>query len=74
MPALEAYTRQNAANDTIIGVPDVTGMGLRDAIYTLESKGYTVTSSGHGSVVRQEPLAGAIIDSDAQAVAIVLND
>ena len=74
MPALEAYTEQNAANDTLLGVPDVIGMGLRDAIYALESKGYTVKSSGHGSVVRQEPLAGALIDNDKQSVTIVLND
>ena len=74
MPALEAYTEQDAANDSIIGVPDVMGMGLRDAIYTLESKGYTVASSGRGSVVSQDPVAGALIDSDAQAVTIVLKD
>ena len=74
MPALETYAEQNAANDTIVGVPDVLGMGLRDAIYTLESKGYTVTSSGRGSVVRQEPLAGALIDSGSQPVTIVLKD
>jgi len=58
----------------LLGVPDVIGMGLRDAIYALESKGYTVKSSGHGSVVRQEPLAGALIDNDKQSVTIVLND
>jgi DNA-binding FadR family transcriptional regulator len=49
-------------------------MGLRDAIYTLESKGYMVSSSGHGSVVAQEPRAGALIDSDTQAVSIILKD
>ena len=74
MPALETYDRQDAANDTIVGVPDVRGMGLRDAIYTLESKGYTVKNSGHGSVISQEPMAGALIDSDTQSVFIVLKD
>ena len=74
LPALETYAEQDAANDTIIGVPDVIGMGLRDAIYALESKGYTVSSSGHGSVISQEPLAGALIDGDKQAVTIILKD
>jgi beta-lactam-binding protein with PASTA domain len=74
LPALENYSEQNAANDTIIGVPYVIGMGLRDAIYALESKGYTVSSSGHGRVISQEPLAGALADSDKQAVTIVLKD
>ncbi|MBO7371942.1 MAG: PASTA domain-containing protein, partial [Bacteroidales bacterium] len=73
LPAIEAYAVQDAANDTIVGVPDVLGMGLRDAIYTLESKGYAVSCSGRGRVVSQEPLAGALTDG-RQAVTIVLKD
>ena len=38
--------------------PDVTGMGLRDAIYLLESMGYTVDAKGRGKVV------GMDIDND----------
>jgi hypothetical protein len=34
-------------------VPDVKGMGLRDAIYLLESKGLTVRVKGVGKVVKQ---------------------
>lgn len=39
-------------------VPDVTGMGLRDAIYLLESMGMRVNVTGHGSVVSQSVAAG----------------
>ena len=33
------------------GVPNVKGMGLRDAIYLLESQGYKVESKGRGKIV-----------------------
>ena len=39
-------------------VPDVKGMGLRDAIYLLESKGLTVRVKGVGKVVRQSVTPG----------------
>ena len=39
-------------------VPDVTGMGLRDALYLLESMGMRVNVTGHGSVVSQSVIAG----------------
>lgn len=34
-------------------VPDVTGMGLRDALYALESKGLTAEITGYGRVSHQ---------------------
>lgn len=34
-------------------IPDVRGMGLRDAIYVLENAGLTVKSKGMGKVIRQ---------------------
>ncbi|OWY24057.1 PASTA domain-containing protein [Sphingobacteriales bacterium UPWRP_1] len=40
-------------------VPNVTGMGLRDAIYLLESQGLKVRFSGQGQVVDQSPLYGS---------------
>ena len=39
-------------------VPDVTGMGLRDAVYLLENLGYLVEFSGVGKVKRQSIRAG----------------
>jgi cell division protein FtsI (penicillin-binding protein 3) len=39
-------------------VPDVTGMGARDAVYTLETAGLRVTLDGRGTVFSQSPAAG----------------
>lgn len=39
-------------------VPAVTGMGLREAVYTLERAGLQVSVSGRGKVVSQLPAAG----------------
>jgi cell division protein FtsI (penicillin-binding protein 3) len=39
-------------------VPDVTGMGMRDAYYILENAGLRVNSTGKGKVVRQNPSPG----------------
>jgi cell division protein FtsI (penicillin-binding protein 3) len=39
-------------------IPDVTGMGLRDAIFLLENKGLKVSYSGVGSVIKQIPEQG----------------
>lgn len=39
-------------------MPDVTGMGLKDAVYLLEKNGLKVTVRGKGSVVRQSILPG----------------
>lgn len=39
-------------------VPDVKGMGLKDAIYALENNGYKCTYEGIGHVTSQIPAAG----------------
>ena len=39
-------------------VPDVTGMGLREALNLLEKQGWTVSFEGHGIVAGQRPAAG----------------
>jgi len=39
-------------------VPDVTGMGARDAVYLLESKGLKVKLAGRGKVVKQSLAPG----------------
>ena len=39
-------------------VPDVTGMGLKDAIYALENNGYRCEYEGIGHVVRQSHMPG----------------
>lgn len=40
------------------GVPDVLGLGLRDALNVLENAGYNVSFSGSGYVAGQTPLPG----------------
>jgi len=53
-------------------VPDVTGMGLRDAIYLLENSGLRVSFSGRGAVRRQSIEPGTII-SRGTPISINLN-
>lgn len=57
MPEIVTYANV-MVNDTIQGTPDVTGMGLRDAVKVLESKGYKVSFEGHGKIREQSPQPG----------------
>lgn len=52
-------------------VPNVTGMGLRDAIYLLENRGLQVKFSGFGKVVRQSLKPGT--RTSGQEITLVLN-
>ncbi len=47
-------------------VPDVTGMGLSDALYMLGNAGYKVTARGSGSVTNQSVIGGSIIPKGAK--------
>jgi cell division protein FtsI (penicillin-binding protein 3) len=49
-------------------VPSVVGMGLRDAIYLLESQGLNVKPVGRGAVVKQSLPAGAKIEKGKQII------
>lgn len=49
-------TRKGSA----IPVPDVKGMGLKDAIYAIENNGYKCIYEGIGHVVSQSPAAGKV--------------
>ncbi|MFP5470072.1 MAG: penicillin-binding protein [Bacteroidia bacterium] len=42
-------------------VPNVLGMGLKDALYALESRGISVQVVGNGRVVTQSVTAGALV-------------
>lgn len=44
---------QRPAQKDSTGAPNVVGMGLRDAVYLLESQGYKVESIGRGKIVGQ---------------------
>ncbi len=73
MPEIAEDSRA-AHNDTISGVPDVVGMGLRDAVYTLESRGYKVSSSGKGKVTGQRPAAGESAGAAKDSVTLLLSE
>jgi cell division protein FtsI (penicillin-binding protein 3) len=53
-------------------VPDVVGMGLRDAVYMLESVGLKVTVTGKGKVATQSLLPGTSV-SKGSTVTITLS-
>ena len=71
LPELEKsdYT---AKCDTLGGVPNVVGMGLRDAVYLLESQGYKVETKGRGRIVEQSPSPGSPVDIDTNCVTLSL--
>ena len=46
-------------------VPDITGMGARDAIYNMESPGIKTQIIGRGKVVKQSLVPGTVIKKDA---------
>jgi len=53
-------------------VPDVTGMGLKDAVYLLENKGLKVIASGKGRVVSQSLVQNSDFNK-GQSIKIELN-
>ncbi len=53
-------------------VPDVTGMGLKDAVYVLENMGLRVSTTGRGKVIYQS-LAQNTGFSKGQSIKIQLN-
>lgn len=58
----------NFSRKTVVkaGVPNVLGMGLKDAIYLLENSGASVRINGRGTVVKQVPEAGSKIIKGTQ--------
>ena len=60
-------------NDTRTPItPDVTGMGLKDAVYLLENKGFKTAVSGRGRVINQSIAAGTNF-TKGQKISLVLN-
>ncbi len=52
--------------------PDVTGMGLKDAVYLLENKGLLVEVQGRGKVQNQSLAAGTGFKK-GQKISLLLN-
>lgn len=73
LPEADSYKQLQAREDLQRGVvPDVTGMGLREAIALLEKAGYRVNFEGHGVVAAQVPAAGDSIR--IQTIALKLKE
>jgi cell division protein FtsI (penicillin-binding protein 3) len=49
-------------------VPNVTGMGLSDALYALGNAGYKVSVKGSGSVTTQSVTGGSIIPKGSKII------
>lgn len=62
---------ETIADDNLTVMPDVTGMGLKDALFLLEERGLRVSFTGRGAVRSQSIRAGAGIQRGA-SVHIVL--
>ncbi|MDB5152032.1 MAG: hypothetical protein JWR54_783 [Mucilaginibacter sp.] len=74
------YASNNTAVDTSAGlafeenkyhkgaVPEVTGMGLSDALYELGNAGYRVAVHGSGTVVKQSVAGGSIIPKGSKII------
>ena len=59
LPQADGYAQLQGREDIRKGlVPNVKGMGLREAVVLLENAGYKVSFSGHGIVESQIPAAG----------------
>ena len=52
---------------------DVTGMGLKDALYILENQGFKVKFNGYGRVAEQKPAPGSSIKRGATVNLILEN-
>lgn len=65
----EAEKAANAAEPEMGIVPDVSGMTLSEAVWAIESAGYTCSFSGTGHVSSQKPKAGT--KSDAGLTVII---
>jgi cell division protein FtsI (penicillin-binding protein 3) len=64
-------TSANTAVSSLI-TPDVTGMGLKDAVYLLENKGLKISVQGKGKVISQSMSAGTNFNK-GQKISLFLN-
>jgi cell division protein FtsI (penicillin-binding protein 3) len=71
LPEFKEYAAAKAG-DGVNCVPDVTGMGLRDALVFLEKSGYEVTWEGHGAISSQIPEPGTV--SEEKKIKLTLKE
>jgi cell division protein FtsI (penicillin-binding protein 3) len=70
LSVLNAPLNSSATSGSVI--PNVVGMGLKDAVYLLENTGLKVAATGKGKVMNQSVLAGTNFKK-GQTIALVLN-
>jgi len=58
----ESFFTFSSVTPKIGVVPDVNGMGIRDAVYLLEKAGYKVTFTGKGKVYKQSVEPGIFVN------------
>jgi cell division protein FtsI (penicillin-binding protein 3) len=63
---------QSSAVEGKSKVPDVTGLGLKDAVYKLEEAGLKVLFTGRGRVYNQSLIAGTDLKK-GQTISLILN-
>jgi len=68
--SLNAPLYSSASSGSV--TPNVVGMGLKDAVYLLETSGWKVTISGKGRIVSQMPLAKTVLNGRPKNISLVL--
>ena len=63
----------NNCNINGSGLVNVVGMGIKDAVYILENRGYKVNFKGFGRVVSQTPEPGSVTDKNTTIVLTLEN-
>lgn len=61
-----------SSSETVNVIPDVKGLGLKDAVYLLENAGLNVSAAGKGKVMYQSVAAGTALNK-GQTINIQLN-
>jgi cell division protein FtsI (penicillin-binding protein 3) len=76
MRAVQLKNNQSTINEVVnaakLTIPNVVGMGLKDAVYTLENLGLKVTATGRGRVINQSLATGTIFKKQ-QTITLILN-
>jgi cell division protein FtsI (penicillin-binding protein 3) len=73
------FVRNNAAilNSTPVNTgknktPDVRGMGVKDAVYVLQERGFSISINGKGRIINQSLLPGTMY-AKGQKITLILN-
>ncbi|MEJ7627678.1 MAG: penicillin-binding protein [Ferruginibacter sp.] len=68
----QAALKAPAESSAISITPDVSGMGLKDAVYLLENKGFKIAVNGRGKIIDQSIVAGSFFKK-GQKITLMLN-